>query len=91
MYRLGKRNMLLGLSGSYGCGTNREGSNCIIMRSMAAVPEFFSKDCRHSVVLTGQSLSASASSSIVSKRKLTGRNPSLQEIIADFGSFIHPS
>ena len=33
----------------------------------------------------------SASSSIASSRKLTGRKPSLQEIMADLGSFIHPS
>ncbi len=33
----------------------------------------------------------SASSSMVSSRKLTGRNPSLQEIMADFGFFIQPS
>ena len=33
----------------------------------------------------------SASSSKVSKRKLTGLNPSLHEIIADFLFFIHPS
>lgn len=32
----------------------------------------------------------SASSSKVSKRKLTGLNPSLQEIIADLSFFIHP-
>ena len=30
-------------------------------------------------------------SSTVSSRKLTGRNPSLQEIMADFGFFIQPS
>lgn len=30
-------------------------------------------------------------SSIVSKKKLTGRKPSLQEIMADFGFFIQPS
>ena len=30
-------------------------------------------------------------SSTVSMRKLTGRNPSLQEIMADFGFFIQPS
>jgi len=36
-------------------------------------------------------LQYSASSSIVSSRKLTGRNPSLQEIMADFGFFIQPS
>ena len=33
----------------------------------------------------------SASSSIVSSRKLTDRKPSLQEIIADLGFFIQPS
>ena len=33
----------------------------------------------------------SASSSMASSRKLTGRNPSLQEIMADLGSFIQPS
>ena len=32
-----------------------------------------------------------ASSSIASKRKLTGRKPSLQEIIAERGFFIQPS
>ena len=33
----------------------------------------------------------SQASSTASRRKLTGRNPSLQEIMADFGSFIQPS
>ena len=33
----------------------------------------------------------SASSSKASSRKLTGRKPSLQEIMADLGSFIQPS
>jgi RecG-like helicase len=33
----------------------------------------------------------SASLSIVSSKKLTGRNPSLQDIIAEFLCFIHPS
>ena len=33
----------------------------------------------------------SAGSSRASRRKLTGRNPSLQEIMADFGFFIQPS
>ena len=33
----------------------------------------------------------SASSSSASSRKLTGRKPSLQEIMADFGFFIQPS
>ena len=35
-------------------------------------------------------ISYCASSSKASIKKLTGRKPSLQEIMADFGFFIHP-
>ena len=55
--------------------------NAIIMRGISRVP-------LHRKAPRGH---PSASSSMVSSRKLTGRKPSLQEIIADFGSFIQPS
>ena len=57
-----------------------------------APPAFRLSGTKYSTVTSGRSgRRAFHASSIVSMRKLTGRNPSLQEIIADFGFFIQPS